>query len=115
MLAVAKLMELASLTRPDDYREAVTPWLQRYSGTQNFGWSPRVTEEQREQFEAEQRAAGRPDFRILGRDAQGKTFPALPAAGAGIADACGSSPHGTGAWPVADGAFPALPQRRGRQ
>jgi diguanylate cyclase (GGDEF)-like protein len=79
VLAVAKLMELASLTRPDDYREAVTPWLRRYSGTQNFGWSPRVTEAQRAQFEAEQQAGGLREFRILGRDAQGKTFPALPA------------------------------------
>ena len=80
VMAVAKLMELTSLTRPEDYREAVMPWLRRYSGTQNFGWSPRVTEAQRAQFEAEQRAAGRAHFSILGRDPQGATFPAPPAA-----------------------------------
>ena len=80
VMAVAKLMELAALTRQSDYREAVTPWLRRYAGTQNFGWSPRVTEVQRAQFEAEQRAGGKSDFRILGRDAEGKTFAAVPAA-----------------------------------
>ena len=81
VIAVAKLMELTERTRPAEFRSAVAPWLDRYAGTQNFGWSPYVTAEERPGFEAAQRAAGRPDFAILGRDTQGRTFPAEPAPG----------------------------------
>ena len=58
------------------FRNFVAPWLQRYPGTQNFGWSPLVLHAQREQFEREARARLSPSFRILGRDAEGNTFPA---------------------------------------
>ncbi len=79
VLSVAKLMELSPLSRQADFREAVTPWLRRYSGTQNFGWSPLVTAADRERFEQARRAEGLIGFRILGRDTQGRTYPALPA------------------------------------
>lgn len=81
VIAVAKLMELSDDTSAADFRSAVTPWLNRYTGTQNFGWSPYVLARERAAFEETQRAAGRPDFTILGRDAQGRTFSAEPAAG----------------------------------
>ncbi len=81
VMAVAKLMELTEHTRDSDFRSAVTPWLERYAGTQNFGWSPYVPGSERERFELEQRRNGREGFTILGRDAQGRTFPADPAEG----------------------------------
>ena len=60
----------------DEWRDFVTPMMARNPGTQNFGWSPLVTDAQRDAFEARVRAAGRPDFRILGRNVAGQTFPA---------------------------------------
>lgn len=57
------------------WREFVMPLLERYPGTQNFGWSPLVRDEQRAAFEASIQASGMPGFAILGRDAGGRTFP----------------------------------------
>ncbi|WP_342131786.1 bifunctional diguanylate cyclase/phosphodiesterase [Hydrogenophaga sp. OTU3427] len=79
VLSVAKLLEFSTLSRQADFREAVTPWLRRYSGTQNFGWSPLVAAAERDSFERARRDDGLRDFRILGRDTQGRTFAALPA------------------------------------
>jgi len=56
------------------WREFVTPLLERYPGTQNFGWSPLVTEARRPAFERAVRASGIPDFAILGRDPSGRTY-----------------------------------------
>ncbi len=81
VIAVAKLMQLTEQTGADDFRTAVSPWLDRYTGTQNFGWSPYITAAERPAFEAEQRRLGRAGFTILGRDAQGRTFAADPAPG----------------------------------
>ncbi len=74
---VQALERLASVDPALDagvWRDFVTPMLERYPGTQNFGWSPLVADGERDAFEAAVRAAGHPDFAILGRDATGKTF-----------------------------------------
>lgn len=56
------------------WREFVMPLLARYPGTQNFGWSPLVTHQQRPSFEAAVRAAGYDGFAVLGRDVSGRTY-----------------------------------------
>jgi diguanylate cyclase len=77
--AVASFMGIARQADRDDYREFVTPLLERYPGTQNFGWSPHVTQAQRARFEAGVRQIHRDDFTILDRDPGGRTFPAAGA------------------------------------
>ena len=72
--AIAKLMEMSTRMDQAAYEAATALWLQRYPGTQNFGWSPVVTQAQRAAYE--QISPGRP---ILGRTPQGQTLPA-PAA-----------------------------------
>jgi len=49
-------------------------WLRRYPGTQNFGYSPRVSADERTQYEC-----CTPGWPILGRDQTGRTFSAEPA------------------------------------
>jgi len=56
------------------WRQFVRPLLERYPGTQNFGWSPLVSDAARASFEARVRASGLSNFSILGRDPAGKTF-----------------------------------------
>ncbi len=77
--AIAKLMELSDHLTESDFRTATQPWLQRYTGTQNFGWSPRVDAIERASFEAEQSQKRKAPFLIKGRDTQGTVFPAPPA------------------------------------
>jgi diguanylate cyclase (GGDEF)-like protein len=77
--SIAKLLELGNSLTERDFRTATQPWLERYPGTQNFGWSPKVTREQRAEFEAEQSQKWRDTFVIKGRDSNGRVFPALPA------------------------------------
>jgi len=79
VVAIAKLLELAPALSAGEFREATQPWLNRYGGTQNYGWSPLVSHAERASFEAMQRQAGRADFAILGRTPDGETFPAQPA------------------------------------
>ena len=63
------------LTR-DTWRTFLLPLLERYPGTQNFGWSPLIRDEERTAFEARIREHEHPEFAILGRNAAGKTYPA---------------------------------------
>ncbi|AUL99797.1 diguanylate cyclase [Rhodocyclaceae bacterium] len=79
VLAVGSFIAVSEEVTRRDFREFVTPWLQRYPGTQNFGWSPLIHREQRAGFEAAVRAAHGDDFRILDRSPEGRTFPARDA------------------------------------
>ncbi len=71
-VAIGKLMELAPHLQQTDFENATRPWLQRYPGTQNFGWSPLVTHEQRPAYE-QQTDDGPAHHPILGRNAEGQT------------------------------------------
>jgi len=74
MMALERLASVHPALDERVWREFVTPLLARYPGTQNFGWSPLVTDAERAAFEQSVRAAGIPDFSILGRDPSGKTY-----------------------------------------
>lgn len=76
MLAIERLFATSHEVTRADFREFVSPWLARYPGTQNFGWSPLVDGASRTAFEQAVRDSGVPGFRILGRDAVGETFAA---------------------------------------
>lgn len=76
MLAIERLFATSEEVTREDFREFVSPWLVRYPGTQNFGWSPLVQGAARDAFEQAVRDSGVAAFRILGRDASGETFPA---------------------------------------
>lgn len=54
------------------WRNVTLPMMGRYPGTQNFGWSPLIDDDQRAAFEAAQ-AVRVPGFKILGRDLAGQT------------------------------------------
>ncbi|RTL48664.1 MAG: EAL domain-containing protein [Rhodocyclaceae bacterium] len=79
MLALERWIALTPKPLATDYKEFVTPWLNRYSGTQNFGWSPWVAHDKRLAFEQEIRRNGYSDFQIMNRDAAGNIFPATEA------------------------------------
>lgn len=79
ILSIERLLMVSDNVSRTEFRDFVTPWLQRYPGTQNFGWSPYILHRERERFEQSIRDTDRTDFRILGRDTDGRTFPALPA------------------------------------
>lgn len=73
VLALERLATVHPALDARVWRDFVTPLLERYPGTQNFGWSPLVTDAQRAAFESAQ-AAVKPGFAILGRDPQGNTY-----------------------------------------
>jgi diguanylate cyclase (GGDEF)-like protein len=79
VVAIAKLMQLTAPLTEADFKAATRPWLERYRGTQNFGWSPVVMAEQRAAFETPPWRGGAGGLPIKGRDDQGKTFQAPPA------------------------------------
>lgn len=74
MLALERLATVHPALDANIWREFVSPLLARYPGTQNFGWSPLVTDAQRQSFEEAARAAGNEGFAILGRDPSGRTY-----------------------------------------
>lgn len=76
LLAIERLMAVSDDVTRDDFREYVGPWMQTHPGTQSLNWSPLVRHEERPDFEARMRAQGIAEFRILDRDASGRTFPA---------------------------------------
>jgi len=57
-----------------DFERVTEVWLRRYPGTQNFSFNWRVDAAGRARYECCE-----PGWPILGRDAQGQTFPAPPA------------------------------------
>ncbi|WP_306607528.1 EAL domain-containing protein [Azonexus sp.] len=74
MLALERLATVHPQLDARTWREFVTPLLERYPGTQNFGWSPLVLDADRATFEAAIRASGLESFRILGRNPAGQTY-----------------------------------------
>jgi diguanylate cyclase (GGDEF)-like protein len=79
VMAVTRQMELLPAIDRNDFKLATAIWLQRYSGTQNFGWSPWVAHAQRERFEQALSDSEGGRLFIKGRDAQGGVFVAPPA------------------------------------
>ncbi len=74
ILALERLATVhPGLTR-EAWRDFATPLMKRYPGTQNFGWSPLVRDEDRGSFEARVRAQDHPGFSILGRNGAGQTY-----------------------------------------
>lgn len=80
ILSLERLLMVSDHVTRSEFRDFLAPWLQRYPGTQNFAWSPLVLHAERERFEQSIRDTGRSDFRVLGRDPDGRTFPAVTAA-----------------------------------
>jgi diguanylate cyclase (GGDEF)-like protein len=78
--ALAQVMALGERVDRDAFRGATATWLTRYPGILNFGWSPLVTAAEREAFEQTQARVRNEPFQVLGRDPQGRTFAACPAA-----------------------------------
>ncbi|OYD54464.1 diguanylate cyclase [Thauera propionica] len=79
MLAIRGLMSVSESVSREEFQDFVRPWLDRYPGTQNFGWNPRVLQGQRARFETMVRASGHPGFQVLDRDSQGNVYPAADA------------------------------------
>ena len=79
VMAVTRMMELVGGSDATEFRLATSIWLQRYSGTQNFGWSPLVLHRDRERYERQARNTLNSPYEILGRRPEGQTYPA-PAA-----------------------------------
>lgn len=79
VLAVEHFMAVSSNVTRHQFRQFITPWLTRYPGTQNFGWSPVIDHAAREDFEKLIRSTHGDDFRILDRSPDGRTFPARDA------------------------------------
>ncbi|MBY0466032.1 MAG: EAL domain-containing protein [Burkholderiales bacterium] len=83
VMAVARLKEINPHDDLRDYVRATSLWLDRYAGTQNFGWSPLVRDADRAAFE--QRANQlhgstlRQPYVIRGRDGDGRLFTASQA------------------------------------
>lgn len=80
LLSIERLFAVSQNVTRTEFHDFVTPWLQRYPGTQNFGWNPLVRNDERTDFEERIRKSGMPNFRILGRNVAGETFPAPEAA-----------------------------------
>jgi len=68
VLAVSRLMQMNSALGQTDFSATVEPWLRRYPGTQNMGWSPLVLDRNRSQYEAKHQG-------IKGRTDEGSTYP----------------------------------------
>ncbi|WP_161595497.1 bifunctional diguanylate cyclase/phosphodiesterase [Tepidimonas charontis] len=73
--ALGQVMAREPRMSQPDFEQVTDVWLRRYPGTQNFTYNWRVPADERTQYECCE-----PGWPILGRDAQGQTFPALPAA-----------------------------------
>jgi len=80
VLAVSRLFAVQDHIGAADFKVTVTPWLERYPGTRNFGWSPLITREQRNSYVAAMRKGGEADFDIRSRDKAGKTYVSEPLA-----------------------------------
>lgn len=80
VMAVARLKEVTRNDDLSDYARATSLWLDRYAGTQNFGWSPLVRHADRAEFERQANqmhsAHLAQPFVIRGRDGDGRLFAA---------------------------------------
>ncbi len=79
MLSIKGLLAVSGDVTRAEFRAFVKPWLERYPGTQNFGWSPLVADAGRDALERAVRREGFTDFRILDRKPDGTTQPAARA------------------------------------
>ncbi|MBN8440194.1 MAG: EAL domain-containing protein [Thauera sp.] len=79
MRALERFLAVTPAVSREQFRSFVAPWIERYPGTQSFGWSPLVQHARRADFETQVRSGGAEDFRILDRDRNGRTFPAAEA------------------------------------
>ena len=79
VMSVTRLMELVGGSDPEEFRLATSIWLQRYGGTQNFGWSPLVRHPDRARFEQSATAMLGEPYAIKGRRPTGETFTSPPA------------------------------------
>ncbi len=79
MLSIKGLLAVSRDVTRAEFRAFVKPWLERYPGTQNFGWSPLVADAGRDALERAVRREGFTDFRILDRKPDGTTQPAARA------------------------------------
>lgn len=79
LLSIRDLVGVSKALTRAEFAAFVQAWLERYPGAKNFAWAPLVRDEERAGFEAQMQAA-MAGFRILDRDAEGRTFPATPAA-----------------------------------
>lgn len=79
LMAVERFASVSRKFSREDWKLVTTPWLERYPGTLNLSWNPLVLHADRAIFEAQQRASGSPDYRIMDRDAAGKRSPAVDA------------------------------------
>ncbi len=84
VMAVARLKEITQREDLADFKNGTGVWLDRYAGTQNFGWSPLIPDADRPAFErrANELHGNRlkQPYQLRGRDADGKLFVARPAA-----------------------------------
>ena len=79
LLAIRTWAATAPAITRETFHGFVAPWLQRYPGTQNFGWSPWVDHQDRLAFENARRTEGLTNFSINSRNPDGSVFPAEPA------------------------------------
>lgn len=70
LLSLQQMQTLAPASSEQSWQRMTAPWLERWPGTQNLGWSPLVMQRERAAFE-QQQLTGHP---ILARDAHGHTF-----------------------------------------
>lgn len=76
LLSIERFIAVSSDVTSSEFHDFVIPWLERYPGTQNFAWGPLVRDAERSLFEKRIQLTEHKDFRILGRNARGETFPA---------------------------------------
>lgn len=79
MQSIERLISVSSHVGRNDFRDFVMPWLDRYPGAQNFGWSPLVHHDEAAAYEDRIRRTDVADFRILDRMPSGQTFAAAAA------------------------------------
>ncbi len=77
--AIASGMQLSPTMDTDRFRTLTQVWLHRYPGILNFGWSPLVSDTNRTEFEMLQGQRIGRLFPVLGRDPDGRTYPAATA------------------------------------
>lgn len=80
VMAVTRIKEIAGGDDMGEHLRATSLWLDRYAGTQNFGWSPLVQDADRADFERQASvvhgARLKRAYVIQGRDGDGRLFTA---------------------------------------
>lgn len=71
--SIERLLLASDHVSRDDFREFVAPWMRNHPGTRSFTWNRHVPHAARAAFEQEMREEHLVDYRILDRDASGRT------------------------------------------